>query len=74
MPIENKSCFTGEVGLSGEIRAVNKIDQRIAEADKLGYHKIYISAFNRKGFNPKNYQIEIITVRKVEELFNYLFA
>ena len=74
MPVENKSCFTGEVGLSGEIRAVNKIDQRIAEADKLGFHKIYISAFNQKGYDPKNYQIEVITVRKVEELFNYLFA
>lgn len=74
LPIENKVCFTGEVGLSGEIRAVNKIDQRIAEAGKLGFEKIYISAFNKKVYNQKDSQIEIIPVRKVEELFSLLFG
>ncbi len=74
LPVEHKACFAGEVGLSGEIRAVNKIEQRVAEADKLGFRWIYISAFNKKGFQPKNYQIEIIPVRKVEELFSLLFG
>jgi DNA repair protein RadA/Sms len=73
-PIDSKTCFTGEVGLSGEIRAVNKIDQRIAEADKIGFHKILISAFNRKGYNPEDYKIEIVPVSKVEELFSKLFG
>ncbi len=73
-PIENKVCFAGEIGLSGEIRAVNKIDQRIAEADKLGFDKIYISGFNKKGYQPGDYHIEIVPVRKVEELFSLLFG
>jgi DNA repair protein RadA/Sms len=65
-------CFAGEVGLSGEIRAVNRIDQRIAEAEKLGFEKIIISKYN-KGLGKNKFTIEIIQLGKVEELYQYLF-
>lgn len=74
MPISPKVCFAAEVGLSGEIRAVNRIDQRIAEAEKLGFETIYISKYNKKGLDTKKYGIEIKTVSKVEEVFNSLFG
>jgi DNA repair protein RadA/Sms len=66
-------CFAGEVGLSGEIRAVNRIDQRIAEAEKLGFEKIVVSKHNFKNVNKKQANIEIIALGKVEELYKYLF-
>lgn len=74
MPISYKTCFAGEVGLSGEIRAVSRIEQRVAEAAKLGFEKIYISKYNKKGLDQSKYTIEIIGVSKVEELFELLFA
>jgi DNA repair protein RadA/Sms len=66
-------AFAGEVGLSGEIRAVNRIDQRIQEADRLGFREIYISKYNVKGLDLKKYAIRVQTVSKVEELFVALF-
>lgn len=66
-------CFVGEIGLSGEIRAVNKIDQRIAEADKLGMDAIFIPKANLKGLDKKNYSIEIKAVSKVEDVYQLLF-
>jgi len=48
VPLQQNICFAGEVGLNGEIRAINKIDQRIAEAEKLGFEKIIVSKFNKK--------------------------
>lgn len=66
-------CLVGEVGLSGEIRAVNRIDQRIAEADKLGMDVIFIPKANAKGLDKKNYKIEIKTVNKVEDVYKMLF-
>ena len=66
-------CFAGEVGLSGEIRAVNRIDQRIAEAEKLGFEKIILSKYNQKGLGKKPFNIEIVTVGKVEEVYTLLF-
>jgi DNA repair protein RadA/Sms len=66
-------CFAGEVGLSGEIRAVNRIEQRIAEAEKLGFEKILISKYNTKALNNKNLKIEVVSLGKVEELYRYLF-
>lgn len=66
-------CFAGEVGLSGEIRAVNRIDQRIAEADRLGFKQIYFSKYNTKGIDPDRYNIELKTVGKLEELYGKLF-
>jgi DNA repair protein RadA/Sms len=74
MPVSTKACFAAEVGLSGEIRAVNRIEQRIAEAEKLGFEQIYISKYNKKGLDLKRYQIEIKTVAKVEEVFSALFG
>ncbi len=66
-------CFVGEIGLSGEIRAVNRIDQRIAEADKLGMDAIFIPRGNFKGLDKKNFTIEIKTVGKVEDVYRLLF-
>jgi len=66
-------CFAGEVGLSGEIRAVNRIDQRIAEAEKLGFEKIIVSKYNQKGSAKQKFNIEVVTMGQVEELYRYLF-
>ena len=68
-----KICFAGEVGLSGEIRAVNRIDQRIAEAEKLGFEKIILSRYNHQIAARQNFNIEIVALGKVEELYQYLF-
>ena len=73
IPLPHQLCFAGEVGLSGEIRAVNRIDQRIAEAEKLGFEKIVVSKYNQKGLNKAQHNIEIITKGRVEELYQYLF-
>jgi len=67
-------CFAGEVGLSGEIRAVTRIDQRIQEADRLGFKEIYISKYNLKGLDLSQYSIKVNTVAKVDELFEQLFG
>ena len=72
-PIPHNVCFAGEVGLSGEIRAVNRIEQRIAEAEKLGFGKIIVSKYNQKGLNKQKYNIEIITMGRVDEMYRYLF-
>ncbi len=72
--VDSGICMTGEVGLSGEIRAVNRIEQRILEADKLGFKKIIIPADNLKGFDSSKLSIKIIEVRKVEEAFRQLFG
>lgn len=74
LPISAKACFAAEVGLSGEIRAVNRIEQRIAEAEKLGFEEIYISRYNSKGLDTSRYQIAVRTVSKVEEVFESLFG
>ncbi len=66
-------CFAGEVGLSGEIRAVNRIEQRIAEAEKLGFEKIIVSKYNTKGLGKSKFDIEVVPLGKVEELYQYLF-
>ncbi len=72
-PISYRYCFSGEVGLSGEIRPVNRIEQRIAEADKLGFEKIFISKINKKGLDMKRYNIEVVMCGRVEELYKKLF-
>src|SRR5436189_1927583 len=66
-------CFAGEIGLSGEIRAVNRIEQRIAEAEKLGFEKIIISKYNQKGIGKQKFNIEIVTLGSVEEVYKLLF-
>jgi DNA repair protein RadA/Sms len=71
--IDHKICFTGEVGLTGEIRGVNRIEQRIAEAAKLGFQKIYIPKLN-KGFDSSKLTIELVRVSRVEEVFRKIFG
>jgi len=74
MPINPKDSFAAEVGLSGEIRPVNRIDQRIAEADKLGFERIFISKYNQKSIDPKKFQLQIVPVAKIEDVFRLLFS
>lgn len=71
--IGSNICFAGEVGLSGEIRAVNRIEQRIAEAEKLGFEKIFISRYNKKGVDFSKFNIEVIAVGRVDEVYKGLF-
>lgn len=72
--IETGWCMAGEVGLSGEVRPVNRIEQRIAEAEKLGFSHIIIPRYNLSGLNTKKFKIELHPVRKVEEALRELFG
>lgn len=72
--IPSTVSFAAEVGLSGEIRPVSRIDQRISEAEKLGFERIFISKYNQKGLNIKNHKIQIIFVSRVDEVFSVLFG
>ncbi|MEG1544247.1 MAG: DNA repair protein RadA [Tannerellaceae bacterium] len=72
--IEQGTCMAGEVGLSGEIRPVNRIEQRILEAEKLGFTRILIPNNNLKGFDASRCKIQILQVRKVEDAFRQLFG
>lgn len=73
-PIENGWCMAGEVGLSGEVRPVNRIEQRIAEAEKLGFTNMIIPKYNLQGLDTKRFNIRLIPVRKVEEALRALFG
>ena len=73
-PIEPGWCMCGEVGLSGEVRPVNRIEQRIAEAEKLGFTDMIIPKYNLQGFDRKKYHITLHPVRKVEEALRELFG
>ena len=74
IPIDNRIAFAAEVGLSGEIRAVTRIEARIAEADKLGFEKIFVSKYNAKGLDSKRFHIEVIPVATVYDLATELFG
>lgn len=71
--LNHKNCFAGEVGLTGEIRAVSRIEQRIAEAEKLGFTKIFIPELN-KGFETSKLKIEVVKASRVEEVFRNIFG
>ena len=73
-PIESGWCMCGEVGLSGEVRPVNRIEQRIAEAEKLGFTDMIIPKYNLKGLDQKKYNITLHPVRKVEEALRAIFG
>ena len=73
-PIESGWCMAGEVGLSGEVRPVNRIEQRVAEAEKLGFTDIIIPKYNLQGFDTRKYKIQLHPVRKVEEALRALFG
>ena len=70
--ISNNICFAGEVGLSGEIRAVSRVERRISEAEKLGFEKIMVSKYNLKGIDIKKTNIEIIPVSRVIDVVEQL--
>ncbi|HBK72436.1 MAG TPA: DNA repair protein RadA, partial [Flavobacteriaceae bacterium] len=70
-PIPQDYCFAAEVGLAGEIRPVNRIEQRILEAEKLGFKKIIVSKYNK--IPSKKYAIKVVLVSKIEEVFQELF-
>jgi DNA repair protein RadA/Sms len=79
--ISTKTCFAGEIGLSGEIRAVNRVEQRIAEAQKLGFEQIFISKYNlpsggqdKRKMDLSRYKIEVKVVSNIEEVFGLLFG
>ena len=72
--VDRTFCFAAEVGLSGEIRPVGRIEQRIAEAEKLGFGRIYISGYGKKGIDPAAFKIAIQYVNRVEEVFKQLFG
>lgn len=74
MPISPRFCFAAELGLNGEIRPVARVEQRIAEADRLGFEKVFISKYNAKAVDKKRFDIEIIEVSVIEEAFRKLFA
>jgi len=75
MPVNPDVCFSAEIGLSGEVRPVSRIEQRIAEADKLGFKTIYISKYNKvKRLDLSKYTIGIKFVGKVEDVFHQLFG
>ncbi len=73
-PVGSHICMAGEVGLSGEIRPVARIEQRISEAEKLGMQKIIIPAGNLKGIDASRFTIQITEVSRVDEAFKFLFA
>lgn len=72
--IETGWCMCGEVGLSGEVRPVSHIEQRIAEAEKLGFQHLILPTYNLKGINPHKFKIELHPVKKVEEALRALFG
>ena len=72
--IESGVCMAGEVGLSGEIRPVNRIEQRVAEAAKLGFRQMIVPRHNLQGFDTSKLKIELVPVRKVEEALRALFG
>lgn len=74
MPIDGDVCMAGEVGLSGEIRPVARIEQRISEAQRLGFRRMVIPASNMNGLNVDSYAIELIPVKRVAEAVRELFG
>src|SRR5882757_6502621 len=72
--ISDKICFAAEVGLGGELRAVNRVEQRISEAEKLGFDKIFVSKFSQKTLDLKKVKIEVQAFGKLPEVFKQLFG
>jgi DNA repair protein RadA/Sms len=74
IPVSDKICFAAEVGLGGELRAVHKIEQRISEAEKLGFEEIYISKFNNKSIDQQKLKIAVKSFAKITDVFEDLFG
>jgi len=71
--INEKTCFAAEVGLSGEVRSVNFVDQRVREAEKLGFSRIVVSKYNLKGLDKKSMNIKVLAFSKLEDVFKEIF-
>ena len=69
MPLSPRLCFAAELGLNGEVRPVSRVEQRIAEADRLGFQRIFISKYNAPSVDRKRYGIDIVPVGVIEEAF-----
>ena len=74
MPVSPRYCFAAELGLNGEVRPVSRVEQRIAEADRLGFKRIIISKYNARSLDLKRHRIEVVPVSLVEEAVRALFA
>lgn len=74
IPVSNRWCFAGEIGLSGEVRAVNHVDKRIQEADRLGFERIIVPKNNAKGIKKGDFKIEVILVQNIREVFEQVFG
>jgi DNA repair protein RadA/Sms len=74
IPVSDKICFAAEVGLGGELRAVNRIDQRISEAEKLGFQEIYVSKYSQKSIDTQKSKIKVKSFGKLTEVFKELFG
>lgn len=74
IPVSDKICFAAEVGLGGELRAVNRIDQRITEAEKLGFSEIYISRYSQRSLDTSKSKIKVKSFSKLQEAFEDLFG
>lgn len=72
--VDKKICFAGEIGLSGEIRPVSRVEQRIQEADRMGFDQIFISSYKSELLDKKKYKIHIKTISKIEDLLEQIFA
>ncbi len=72
-PLSEELCLVGEIGLGGEVRAVSRIESRIAEAEKLGFKKIMLSKYSIKGVDISKYKIKILAVTKLEEMYQQIF-
>ena len=73
IPVSDKLCFAAEIGLGGELRAVNRIDQRISEAEKLGFEEIYVSKYNKKSIDLKKVKIVVKSFSKLSDVIQDLF-
>lgn len=74
LAVPENYCFAAEVGLGGEVRAVNRMEQRITEAEKLGFTHIIVSKFALKGINHSTFKIKVIGVSKLDEVFSEVFG
>ena len=74
IPISPRICFAAELGLSGEVRPVSRVEQRVAEANRLGFEKIFVSKYNLRELDKKRYHIEVVPASVIEEAFRALFA
>ncbi len=72
--VDKKICFAGEIGLSGEIRPVSRVEQRIQEADRMGFDQVFISSYKSEQLEKKKYKIQIKTISKIEDLLEQIFA